>query len=145
MSEVSAGISVQCRVFGARRWKGMLALWGLTLTATFQVVAYAVPNTVAAILVVGMTVFALRRLAGDAMYTLDDTGITREYASLSGADASTTHWPWQNIGKARLKKTTTVEHLEIDSLDGDRWVVTSRQDADGFAKFRDAYVARMNA
>lgn len=138
-------ISVQCRVFGGRRWKGMLALWGATLTATFQVISLAVPGTIAAIIVFGMTVFALRRLAGDATYTLDDTGITRQYASLSGADASTVHWPWANVGTARLKTTSNVEHLEIDSLDGDRWVVTSRQDAEGFARFRDAFLTRMNA
>ena len=123
----------------------MLALWGATLAAMFQIIQYAVPDTVAAIFVFGMTVFALRRLAGDATYTLDDTGITRQYAALSGADASTVHWSWASIGKARLKRTANVEHLEIDSLDGDRWVVTSRQDAEGFAKFRDAYLARMNA
>jgi hypothetical protein len=140
------------RVF-RRSQTGAIALVVLVgLQVLYAAIALGLPPFQATALFAAVVVLLVGTLGGEATYWLSEAGIHREWHSLLGSLLGRGRYgmlvPWTAIRSFRhdrdlSRALTEVEFLEID-LTGRprRLLVTDRQDPAGFARFRDAFLAR---
>ncbi|MBX3133706.1 MAG: thermonuclease family protein [Gemmatimonadaceae bacterium] len=140
---------VRCRVFGGSQGRGVftMTMWGFG--AMMAALVVGVPAPIAAVVFVGVLAWTLQRKAGTATYTLGPSTVSREFQTFSGQATSETRalsdiaaWKQdRELGRSLQQ----YEYLELDFRDGVRWIVTSRQEAEGFARFRDAFAGLTSA
>jgi hypothetical protein len=140
------------RVF-RRSQTGAIALVVLVgLQVLYAAIALGLPPFQATALFAAVVVLLVGTLGGEATYWLSEAGIHREWHSLLGSLLGRGRYgmlvPWTAIRSFRHDKDlnralTEVEFLEIDLAGRPRrLLVTDRQDPAGFARFRDAFLAR---
>ncbi|HRN53032.1 MAG TPA: hypothetical protein PK788_06015 [Gemmatimonadaceae bacterium] len=139
---------VRCRVFGDAQWRGVLKTWMLAMLAMSAAIAIGVPAPLAVLALVGGVAVGLHRLAGTATYTLEPDGVRRQWTPFTGGSAREEFRRFSELRRWKLDHSMSrgfsrYEYLELDAPQGPRWVITSRQDAEGFARFREAFTARV--
>lgn len=146
----SAAPQVRCRVFGGTQRGGIFMTWSLGILATVAAIAAGLPAPLAAVALVGGIAYGLRRSAGTATYTLEADAIRRVWVPFAGGAVREDLRRVSDLRRWKLDHSVSrgfqrYEFLELDAARGPRWIITSRQDAAGFARFRDAFVARVHA
>lgn len=141
-------VTVHCRVFGGSQARGALALWWLIMAALFGTMALGFPPPLAVLAMLGALYVGMRRLSGTATYSLSGDTITRHYVSFSKHterrdDRRLSELKAWKFDHTRSRGYERYEYLELDAEDGPRWIITSRQDVEGFAAFKGAFVAAL--
>jgi len=139
---------VHCRVFAGSQARGAFALWWMMMAALFGTMLIGFPPPLAVLLMLGVLYYGLRRLSGTATYTLNGDLIERHFISFSKHTElrderrllDLTSWKFDHTISRGYQK---YEYLELDAADGPRWIITSRQDAEGFTVFKDAFLAEL--
>jgi hypothetical protein len=138
---------VRCRVFAGSQGLGILALWGVAMAVMWATIALGLPPAVAPVVLLAALYLGVQRLAGTATYTLEAAGVRRQWIALAGGRVHEDYRRFEDLRRWKHDETMSrgfqrYEYLELDGLRGPRWVITGRQDAAGFAAFKDAFVAR---
>lgn len=139
---------VRCRVFGGSQGRGLLAVWMGGMLVLSGALALGVPAPIAVPLLLGAMILGTRRLAGTAVYTLEEHAVRREWTSLAGGARRVERRELLTLRAWKLDHTVSrgfarYEFLELDGEWGSRWIITSRQDPEGFARFRSAFEQRL--
>jgi hypothetical protein len=135
-------------VFGGGQGRGLFTTWAVAMLAMFVAISVGVPAPFAAIVLVAGIAVGLRRTAGTATYTLEAEGVRRQWTPFAGGDARVEFRSFADLRRWKHDHSVSrgfrrYEFLELDAARGPRWVVTNRQDAAGFDRFREAFVARV--
>jgi hypothetical protein len=141
---------MRCRVFRGHQGRSLLLAVWIGMTATSLVVALGVPPLVAPLLLIAILALAIGALAGEATYRLTSYGVQREHRRFLGGDTKVELAAFADLRSYRHDRELSrslqeYEYLELDRARGPRWILTSRQDAEGFRRFRDAFLAAVAA
>jgi len=137
-------------VFGAAQGRGLFLTWGVAMLAMFAAIAIGVPAPLAVVALIAGIAYGLHRLAGTATYSLEPDGVRRRWTPFAGGAERDDFRRFADLRRWKLDHSVSrgfqrYEFIELDAARGARWIITSRQDADGFAAFRDAFTARVES
>ncbi|MBK9385028.1 MAG: hypothetical protein IPN34_09465 [Planctomycetes bacterium] len=137
---------MRCRVFRGHQGRSLLLAVWIGMLATSLVVAAGVPPLLAPFLLLGILALAIGALAGAATYRLTSDGVQREHRRFLGGGGKVELAAFSDLRSYRHDRELSrsleeYEYLELDRSSGPRWILTSRQDAEGFRRFRDAFLA----
>jgi hypothetical protein len=144
----AAAPRVHCRVFAGSQARGAFALWWMMMTVLFGTMLIGFPPPLAVLLMLGVLYYGLRRLSGTATYTLNGDRIERHYISFSKHSERRDERRLRDLKRWKFDHTISrgyqkFEYLELDAVEGPRWIITSRQDVEGFTAFKDAFLAEL--
>ncbi len=140
--------TVKCRVFGGSQGRGVLVMSWFGMLVVFGAVSLGLPPLVSMMLFFVALGLGIRRLAGTATYSLSSGIITRHYRSFSGHNERSETRALRDLTSWKLDHELSrgfqrYEFFELDAEMGQRWIITSRQDAAGFVGFKSALVAEL--